>query len=723
MRVQWFVVVAFLFSPLLAEAQPLAGRVPNDAMVYVGWRGAESGGAGFEGSHLQAIIAASDLSQLANEFIPGVMQRIAQEDPTAAQMMPIVSAILRPMWVHSSAMYVGPLEIDNRKVMPRIALLCDAGADAPKLLSTLKNLTDSMAGGPIEVAVKESKGLVTLTIGKMSPDFNAATDGGPKSLSNDQSFKATMAQLVKDPAIAMYINAEAALNAVDQVIHQHGDPQAKELFPKIRDGLGLGGLKRIAMASGFDGKDWMDSVFVAAPSPRKGLLAGLGGKPLSNDILKLAPKSSVEVTAGIFSISGLVNQIREGAAQFDPKIRDQIDGVMAQVSQILGLDIQKDFLDVWGDEWIAYSDPMTSGYGVVGAVIVNRLKDAAKAEDSFSRIEAFINAAVAPVLAQQKMTLSFATRKIGGQTVHYLPLPLVTPTWTIKDGNWYFALAPQTVVAAAEVAGRKGPSILENEEFAAIRKRLGGDKVESIEFLDLVREAPMNYGSWVAISRLVGIGDLFGVKSPLMVLPSLQVVMANLGPACSTSYADSAGLHLQAVSSFPGSQVLGTDPLSAYMTSVGPSALMMSVMLPSLSKAREVANRTKSASNLRQIGMGCILYANENNGKMPPDLGTILKTQDLVLQVFVSPMGNNPVPANLGQMTPDRQAAWVNSNSDYVYMARGKTNAIPADQVVAYEKLQNSRGQGTNMLFGDGHVEWVPMAQAQQLIEGGGKRP
>jgi prepilin-type processing-associated H-X9-DG protein len=146
-------------------------------------------------------------------------------------------------------------------------------------------------------------------------------------------------------------------------------------------------------------------------------------------------------------------------------------------------------------------------------------------------------------------------------------------------------------------------------------------------------------------------------------------------------------------------------------------------MLPSLSKAREVANRTKSASNLRQIGMGCILYANENNGKMPPDLGTILKTQDLVLQVFVSPMGNNPVPANLGQMTPDRQAAWVNSNSDYVYMARGKTNAIPADQVVAYEKLQNSRGQGTNMLFGDGHVEWVPMAQAQQLIEGGGTRP
>src|SRR2546423_733990 len=50
---------------------------------------------------------------------------------------------------------------------------------------------------------------------------------------------------------------------------------------------------------------------------------------------------------------------------------------------------------------------------------------------------------------------------------------------------------------------------------------------------------------------------------------------------------------------------------------IGIIALLLSILLPSLSRARETANRVKCGSNLRQIGQAMMLYANENQGAYP----------------------------------------------------------------------------------------------------------
>jgi len=58
---------------------------------------------------------------------------------------------------------------------------------------------------------------------------------------------------------------------------------------------------------------------------------------------------------------------------------------------------------------------------------------------------------------------------------------------------------------------------------------------------------------------------------------------------------------------------------------IGIIALLISILLPSLNRARETANRVKCSSNLRQIGQAILLYANEQHpiGAYPRTLYTV----------------------------------------------------------------------------------------------------
>jgi prepilin-type N-terminal cleavage/methylation domain-containing protein len=47
-------------------------------------------------------------------------------------------------------------------------------------------------------------------------------------------------------------------------------------------------------------------------------------------------------------------------------------------------------------------------------------------------------------------------------------------------------------------------------------------------------------------------------------------------------------------------------------------AVLVSILLPALASAREMAKRTSCQANLRQIGLGIAMYANVHNGYLPP---------------------------------------------------------------------------------------------------------
>jgi prepilin-type N-terminal cleavage/methylation domain-containing protein/prepilin-type processing-associated H-X9-DG protein len=71
------------------------------------------------------------------------------------------------------------------------------------------------------------------------------------------------------------------------------------------------------------------------------------------------------------------------------------------------------------------------------------------------------------------------------------------------------------------------------------------------------------------------------------------------------------------VPSAPSRQHLGFT-LVELLVVIGIIALLISILLPSLGKAREQANATKCASNLKQIGNAINMYVNQNKGFLAP---------------------------------------------------------------------------------------------------------
>lgn len=139
------------------------------------------------------------------------------------------------------------------------------------------------------------------------------------------------------------------------------------------------------------------------------------------------------------------------------------------------------------------------------------------------------------------------------------------------------------------------------------------------------------------------------------------------------------------------------------------SLLMISIALPALNTAREAANRMKCMSNLNVIGKGILLYANENGGAYPPDLATLSKTQDIELNVFVCPSSDDTVAA-------DHASLHAGGHCTYVYVGKGKSTKknYSASAVVAFED-PSPHGEGMNVLFEDGHVEFVSDSAAEKI--------
>ena len=141
--------------------------------------------------------------------------------------------------------------------------------------------------------------------------------------------------------------------------------------------------------------------------------------------------------------------------------------------------------------------------------------------------------------------------------------------------------------------------------------------------------------------------------------------------------------------------------------------LGMSMLMPSRHRPRSHPPELRCRSNLRQIGQGVQMYANENRGAFPPDFATLVLTQELTAEVFVC-YSTNDTRATGATTQAVAANLTAGGHLSYVYTGKGLTMQSPAGAVVAYEPPSNHGG--INVLYADGHVAWLSAQQAQAVL-------
>lgn len=553
MRAKIIAILAILIAPALALGQALADRVPADAQIYIGWKGAGDLGAGYEASHLKAVMNVSQLSELFTESIPRLVDRLSQGDPNAAAQAHTVMEIAISALRHPTAIYFGGLEtVAGGSPAPKFAVLCDAGEDAPALNQKITQLL-SQAGPAAPIHVQSFGSLVVLS----SFEY---TDHPADALGQNKQFQDAMAQQVSDPVVAMYVDTPAVLQTASALIQQFAPPQAQQMWPQIRQALGLDSLKYVAGTDGFDGKNWASRVFISAPGVRQGLLASGASAPLGQDLLGLIPQSVTMAGACSFDLNALFTQADSALQQINPDAANQFHQGLQQINQMVGFDIQKDLLAALGPQWAYYVDPATAGTGALGITIINQPRNPDGLQTSLTSLENFANVAARQQFANPAVRISLEFRQFtsNGVTVHYLAAPLLSPAWAIKDGRMYAGLYPQIVVSAVN-RQPDGKSITDNPGFQMVMKELNApSQYDSFQYVDLPQTIPQGYQAWLLVSRLyLGYGDIFGLQSPPLVLPPLDKLTAEAEPGGTVSWSDDKGFYVRSITPFPGADALG----------------------------------------------------------------------------------------------------------------------------------------------------------------------
>lgn len=700
---KFIIVLSLICMPLFVFGQPLADHVPGDAIIYAGWAGPTPRGYGT--SHLKAVLDASDIHQFISEFIPAARDRLFRANPKLAEKVDLIYQIELQLLKHPCALYVS--EISFKQGQPpniRFTVLCDAGDESADLL---KSLNHAISEFPVLTSVHIQAGmqgnLVALSVGE--PD---KTEG---ALADLPAFKHTMESLQTDSAAAIYVNIDALVQEVDQAETSESTASERAMWTRIKAATGLAGVHAFAWTGKFDHRNWVTEGFLDAPEPRSGLLAGVGGR-ISDQTLKMIPRSAITAGACQFNVAQFMDNLRQVLGEVNPKAQQQFDRGLGFAKMVIGADVKTDLIDSLGDQWVYYVSPEVAGNGALGMVFLNKLTDPAKEQHALESVELAVNNFIAGKMSRpgQKMTIRFRTTTYHGLEIHYLDIPLVTPSWAIDHGTLYVGFYPQVIIGAQALEDAGGESILDNPKFSKLRESLGGQTASAVRFIDCEANIDNGYPAWLAISRYAAMSDIFGMATPPILLPPLQSIKSQLTPMMRVGWWDKTGWHSKADSAFPGAGLL-SDPTT--LIGVGSSALMVSILLPSLNHARETANRIKCASNMRQIGEALMLYSNDHQGKYPPDLGTLILTEEISAAVFICPDVHTPMP-NLSE--PEAIANWVNHNTDYIYLGKGKTNSTPADDILLYEK-PSDHGDGMNILFADGHVDFDSLASANEMIE------
>ena len=240
--------------------------------------------------------------------------------------------------------------------------------------------------------------------------------------------------------------------------------------------------------------------------------------------------------------------------------------------------------------------------------------------------------------------------------------------------------------------------------FMPVRTTFAGSKVKlstpptNRRVKTTLGETP-DFANYIAHIGNSGIGYSLINITPQLIAMVKTFIPAQIAPAIKLAPFSALGLlkHDPAGAySIAASNVSGTK-----MVTVGTTSVLTGILLPALNQAREKARMAVCINQLKQIGLGLHLYANDNKDFFPTPNG-IAGLQKLIdgkyVDAKVFSCQSKPVVYKDNKLSAE---------CPYIYIGgiAGKISVLqtPATLPVAFEKPNHK--QSCPVLFADGHVE------------------
>ena len=725
-----FLIALALTLP--TTAQMLIEQVPDDAVLYVGWRGSADMGPGYEGSNLQGMLTELGLLEAVPEMVELIDQlgEDGQIDEEEAQMLALMGPLMSSAWADGGAMYVLPPE-EQGPPIPRLCVMVNKGKDQAKVRDALNTIV-AILGEQMPTFSGEFGDGMFLSVGFNASDLQFA------SLAKSARFTTALKQVQSDAAVMAYMDAKAWLKQIDQftaMMRDQAEQQGHraepfvELWPTIQKSTGLDGLDSLIMTAGIKNKNWHTQLFLGAPAPRQGLLSLLDNEPITAANLTHVPKTASYVQAFSMQPSRVLDVTMDIAGSIDENIVEMIQSGIKEASDEAGFDLEIKLLRGFGPAWTVYVDPMIAGNGFASIVMVNELQDPKSVEQALAQLSSKANVMMSQ---EDDVKIRFITQDIGDTAITHLGVPFIAPAWTVHDGRLYVSFYPQALEMAVAQSGKREDSILANAAFQTAMGRYldqpaAKDKafsklkpITGLSFADLPETATEGYGTTMMLVQAIsGASEMFTGEASSMRMPPVGKILPFLEVAGGITRVDRNGLHIHSIEPFPGASIFSA---SKGMTAGAGLTTPMTVatLLPALGSAREAAREVQTLSQARQLSMANFAYAADNNGIYADD---IAKLEEYLgdAESVVSPRSNmaQPMPINFDALPDAKRAQHLRQNSSFVLIPLGNQNQIqnPSSTIMTFERPDHTDADNVAIVMADGATSMMPQDELAQILQ------
>jgi len=493
---------------------------------------------------------------------------------------------------------------------------------------------------------------------------------------------------------AMHVDCRKAADVAKTVADRESATDMLALITTVIEKLGLKNVSSLTSSMRFAGPDLLVTESIETPQPHTGLLASL--KPINLKIFDMVDARAVRAGAVNCNVAAIYDTIMAAIEAGAPGVFGDIQQKITEIQSEMKVDIRKDVLGSLAGPAVFYSVPAgvimeASGGGIV---VVAEVKDGALLDKSLLSLGEFAAAA-----AEGSVRITSEPQD-GGGTLHtcviaQLAMMQVMPCWMIVDDHILIASNPalHKLALARLTSPRSAPeSIRTTEGFKKAAASLPDNLIyfsytdSKVQFKQIMLTLQ---GVWPMVNMFAAGA---GIKLPAM-LPSLTDIIEDIGPCVQYSWFDDKGLH----SIYRGSGV----EVSA--GSIAGVALGVGIAMPALARTRQIAHRLYAGTNLSGIGKACLIYANDYDDKLPPNLEELIEKAELSR-------------INLESRSKPKDF----DGPSFIYIA-GQTTSDDPGNIVAYENPA-FLSDGTNVLYLDCHVAFVKPDEFLRDLEATYKR-